>query len=173
MVTPQVQDQINIQINNELSSSYSYLAMSAWCERQNFLGSAKWFRIQSSEEHGHAMRLLDFLLDRNHPVALKAIKEPKGEFSSLLDVFQHAYKQEQDVSKQIGSLYELAFQEKSFMAVAELQWFLNEQVEEEKTCREIVGRLEMVKADPAAILDIDRELGERSGTDPAPEKAEP
>src|SRR5687768_8523957 len=63
MVTAQVQDQINVQINNELSSSYSYLAMSAWCERENFLGSAKWFRIQSHEEHGHAMRLLDFLLD--------------------------------------------------------------------------------------------------------------
>ena len=163
MVTPQVQDQINVQINNELSSSYSYLAMAAWCERQNFLGSAKWFRIQSHEEHGHALRLLDFLLDRNHPVALRTIKEPKGDFSSLLDVFQTAYKQEQDVSKQIGSLYELAFQEKSFMAVAELQWFLNEQVEEEKTCRDIVGRLEMIKNDPAAILDIDRELGGRSG----------
>lgn len=173
MVTPQVQDQINIQINNELSSSYSYLAMSAWCERENFLGSAKWFRIQSHEEHGHAMRLLDFLLDRNHPVTLKTIKEPKGDFTSLLDVFQHAYKQEQDVSKQIGGLYELAFQEKSFMAVAELQWFLNEQVEEEKTCREICGRLEMVKSDPAAILDIDRELGERSGGTPVPVKTEP
>ncbi len=173
MVTPQVQDQINSQINNELSSSYSYLAMSAWCERHNFLGSARWFRIQSSEEHGHAIRLLDFLLDRNHPVSLKTIKEPKGDFLSLLEVFQTAYHQEQDVSKQIGGLYELAFQEKSFMAVAELQWFLNEQVEEEKACREIVGQLEMVKNDPAAVLDIDRELGNRTGADPAPTTTTP
>ena len=163
MVTPQVQDAINTQINNELSSSYNYLAMAAWCERTNFLGSAKWFRIQSQEEHGHAMKLLDFLLDRNYAVRLKAVKEPKGEFTSLLDVFETAYKQEQDVSSQIETLYGLAFQEKSFMAVAELQWFLNEQVEEEKTCREIVGRIDMVKTDPAAILDIPRELGGRSG----------
>jgi len=163
MVTPQVQDAINTQINNELSSSYNYLAMSAWCERTNYLGSAKWFRLQSAEEHGHATKMLDFLLHRYYPVKLKAVKEPKSEFSSLLDVFENAYKQEQDVSSQIETLYGLAFQEKSFMAVAELQWFLNEQVEEEKTCREIVGRLEMVKNDPAAILDIDRELGGRSG----------
>jgi ferritin len=173
MVTQQVQESINTQINNELTAFYSYLAMSAWCEKQNFLGSAKWFQIQSQEEHGHAMRLLKFLLDRNHPVSLKAINEPKGEFTSLPDVFENAYKQEQDVSKQIGSLYELAFAEKAFMAVAELQWFLNEQVEEEKTCREIVGRLAMVKSDPAAILDIDRELGERSGNGPVPLKNEP
>jgi ferritin len=137
--------------------------MATWCTRNNFLGSAQWFRVQSQEEHSHAMRLLNFLLDRNHPVSLKAIPEPKGEFKSLLDVFQTAYAQEQEVSKQIGTLYELAFGEKSFMAVAELQWFLNEQVEEEKTCREIVGQLSMVKDDPAAVLDIDRQLGERTG----------
>jgi ferritin len=163
MVSEPVQDAINTQINNELTAFYSYLSMSAWCERQNYLGSAKWFRNQSQEEHGHAMKLLDFLLDRNHPVKLKAIKEPKGDFTSLLDVFETAYKQEQDVSVQIEGLYEMAFKEKSFMAVAELQWFLNEQVEEEKTCREIVGRLQMIKTDPAAILDIDRELGGRFG----------
>ena len=173
MVTQPVQDAINTQVNNELTAFYSYLAMAAWCERQNFLGSARWFRIQSQKEHGHAIRLLDFLLDRNHPVSLKAIAEPKGQFSSLLEVFQNAYKQEQDVSKQIGGLYELAFKEKSFMAVSELQWFLNEQVEEEKTCREIVGRLEMVKDDPAAILDIDRELGARSLSNPVPAKTDP
>lgn len=168
MVTPPVQDAINLQINNELTAFYSYLAMSAWCERANFLGSSKWFRVQSQEEHGHAMKLLDFLLDRNHPVKLKEIKEPKSDFTSLLDVFETAYKQEQDVSQQIGSLYELAFKEKAFMAVAELQWFLNEQIEEEKTCREIVGRLAMVKNDPAAILDIDRELGGRLGESSSP-----
>lgn len=162
MVTQQVQDAINTQINNELSSSYIYLAMSAWCERNNLLGAARWFRIQSQEEYGHAMRFLDFLLNRNYPVRLKAVAEPQGEFKSLLEIFEASYKQEKSVSQQIETLYGLAFEEKSFMAVAELQWFLNEQVEEEKTCREIVGRLTMVQADPAAILDIDRELGERT-----------
>lgn len=166
MVTQQVQDAINTQINNELSSSYIYLSMSAWCERSNLLGSARWFRIQSQEEYGHAMRFLDFLLNRNYPVRLKAVAEPRGDFGSLLEIFEASYKQEQDVSQQIETLYGLAFEEKSFMAVAELQWFLNEQVEEEKTCREIVGRLAMVKNDPAAILDIDRELGERTGGAP-------
>ena len=84
-------------------------------------------------------------------------------FSTLLEVFERALTQEQEVSRQIDSLYETAFQEKAFAAVAELQWFLTEQVEEEKTGREIVAKLRMIGTDVSSILDIDRELGSRSG----------
>ena len=162
MLTPKIEAAITTQINNELTASYSYLAMSAYCAQQNFWGSSTWLRIQSQEEYGHAMKLFDFLLDRNSPVALKAIKQPKGEFQSILDVFETAMRQEQEVSSQIDSLYDMAFQEKSFAALSELQWFLTEQVEEEKTCREIVAKLKMIHEDPAAMLDLDRELGART-----------
>ena len=166
-----VVEAINRQINSELSASYSYLAMSAWCERQKFTGAARWLRLQSREEHLHAMKLLDFLLARDCEVDLRVIDGPQLRFTSLLDVFERGLHQEQEVSRQIDSLYETAFKEKAFAAVAELQWFLTEQVEEEKTGREIVGKLKMVGDDPASLLEIDRELGARTGIEVPPSAA--
>lgn len=152
---------INQQISAELSASYAYLAMSAWCESQNFTGSAKWLRIQSQEEHTHAMKLFDFVLARGGAVELMAIEKPAGAFKSIVEVFAAALRQEQEVGRQIDQLYELAFKEKVFAAMAELQWFITEQVEEEKSAREIVAKFRMLKDDPASLLDLDRELGAR------------
>jgi ferritin len=161
MFSQKVQDAINEQINNEFSASYSYLAMSAYCQRQNFLGCAHWLRVQSDEEHGHGIRLLDFLLARDGTVKLKAVPEPAVQFKSITAVFEHALQQEQQVSQQIDLLYELALKEKAFAALVQLQWFITEQVEEEKTSREIVAKLHLLNDDPAALLDLDRELGSR------------
>jgi ferritin len=158
-----VVEAINKQVNSELSASYSYLAMSAYCERQKFTGAARWLRLQSQEEYMHAMKLFDFILARDENVELLAIERPRLAFNTIADVFIRALEQEQEVSRQIDSLYEIAFAEKAFAAVAELQWFLTEQVEEEKTGREIVARFKMVGSDPASLLDLDRELGTRSG----------
>jgi ferritin len=152
---------INRQINMELSASYAYLAMSAYCERQKFLGAASWLRLQSQEEHMHAMKLFDFILARDEDVELQAIERPRVAFNKVADVFERALEQEEEVSRQIDALYETAFTEKAFAAVAELQWFLTEQVEEEKTAREIVAKFKMVGDDPASLLDLDRELGSR------------
>ena len=156
-----VVEAINRQVNSELSASYSYLAMSAWCERQKFTGAARWLRLQSQEEYMHAMKLFDFILARDAAVELKPIEQPRQNFDSLADVFEKALQQEQDVSRQIDNLYEIAFKEKAFAAVAELQWFLTEQVEEEKTGREIVAKFKLIGNDPPSILDMDRELGTR------------
>jgi ferritin len=161
MFSQVVQDAINEQINNELSASYSYLAMSTYCERQNFLGCARWLRIQSQEEYGHGLRLLDFLIARDGTVKLKAVPEPAVQFESLASVFELALQQEQQVSKQIDTLYELALKEKAFSALVQLQWFITEQVEEEKTAREIVAKFHLIRDDPASLLDLDRELGGR------------
>jgi ferritin len=160
-----VRKAINRQINMELSASYTYLAMSAYCQSKNFPGFARWLRIQSVEEYGHAMRLFDFLLDRGVPVDLKAIGEPSAKFNSVAAVFETALEQEMEVSKQIDALYELAFKEKAFAALAQLNWFLTEQVEEEKTAREIVAKLELIGKDAASLLDLDRELGSRATVD--------
>src|SRR5688572_20679620 len=163
-----VVDAINRQINSELGASYSYLAMSAWCEHHKFTGAARWLRLQSQEEYMHAMKLLDFLLARDCEVQLRAIQAPHSPYASLLDVFERALDQEKEVSHQIDALYETAFNEKAFAAVAELQWFLTEQVEEEKTGREIVTKLQMIGNDPSSLLEMDRELGARTGVPPAP-----
>lgn len=161
MFSTKVQDAINVQINNELSSSYSYLAMSIYCDRENLLGCSKWLRIQSEEEYGHAMRLLDFLLARDGEAKLQAVAEPPAKFKSVAQVFEQALEQEQRVSKQIDDLYELTLKERAFAALVEMQWFITEQVEEERTTREIVAKFNLAKDDPAAILSIDRELGGR------------
>jgi len=162
-MTSVVLDAINRQICSEFSASFSYLSMSAWCEKENFTGAAHWLRLQSQEEHAHAMKLFDFVLARGGEVKLETIEIPKAKFKSLPDVFEQALAQEQTVSSQIDALYELAFKEKVFAAMAELQWFLTEQVEEEKMAREIVARLNMVKGDPASLIDVDRDLGARAG----------
>jgi ferritin len=162
MMSETVQKAINEQIHAELSASYSYLAMAAYCAHHSFTGAASWLRLQSQEEHGHAMRLLDFMLARHAKVELSDLRGAKTDYASLLEVFETAYAQEQAVSKQIESLYELAFKEKVYPAVVQLEWFLTEQVEEEKTCREIVTKLRLVKDDPASWLEIDRELGGRT-----------
>lgn len=161
-LSPVVLDALNTQINAELSASYEYLAMSAWCTSQHLLGSARWLRLQSQEEYGHAMKLFDFLLARGGAVTLKAMAAPNQQFSALVDVFERVLRQEQTVSGQIDNLYELAFKEKAFSATVELQWFLTEQVEEEKSAREILAILKRVGDDPAGLLDFDRQLGARA-----------
>jgi ferritin len=156
-----MQQAINAQINNELFAMYSYLSMSAYCEFKQFRGCAHWMRLQSQEEHVHAMRLYDFLIARQGRVKLAPIAQPQFDFASVPDVFQKALEQEQQVTQQINALYEMAFNEKAFAALVELEWFINEQVEEEKTARDIVYKFQLVKDDPAALLDLDRELGAR------------
>ncbi len=154
---------INDQVNNELSASHSYLAMSGVCEQLNFPGAARWFRIQSDEERAHALRLFDFIHARNHAVVLRKIPNETSPAGSLLEVFRASLAQEELVTQQIDALYDLAMQEKDFAAVVEMQWFVTEQVEEEKSARDVIAKLEMAVNDVRALLEIDRELGSRAG----------
>jgi len=161
-LSKKVLDAVNEQINMELSSSYTYLAMSAYCERISFTGCASWLRVQSQEEKDHAMKLYEFLSNRGAKIVLKAIAAPPVDWKSLLDVFEDSLKNEEKVSDAINGLYELALKEKAFATATELQWFLTEQVEEEKTARDIVAKFRMVGKDPSGLLDLDRHLGSRS-----------
>ncbi len=167
MLSQVMQDAINDQINNEMFSSYSYLSMAAWCEHKQFTGCAHWMRLQSDEERVHAMRLHDFQIARDGRVLFQSIPQPEVDYESIVDVFEKALAQEQLVTQQIDGLYELAIKEKAFAALVELEWFITEQVEEEKTAREIVHKFNMVKDDPASLLDLDNALAQR-----APEQAD-
>ncbi len=160
-----MQDSINQQINNELFSSYSYLSMSAYLEGQQFTGCAQWMRMQSQEEYTHAMRLYDFLIARGGRIELRPIGQPQTEFESIPHVFECAQAQEKAVTAQINDMYGLALSEKSYAALVELEWFVKEQVEEEKTIRDIVHKFNLVKDDPSSLLDLDRELGDRKEED--------
>ncbi len=171
MLTERVQSALIDQVNLELTASYNYLGMSAYCEQQNLVGFAHWFRLQSQEEYSHAMKIYEFLIARNCPVKFKPIAAPRTDFESIREVFTDALEQEIMTSRHIDALYELALQEKNFAALVELQWFIAEQVEEEHLFHQIISKLDMVDGDPSGLLDLDRELGERSATAPPAESS--
>ncbi|MBX7246117.1 MAG: ferritin [Candidatus Sumerlaeaceae bacterium] len=163
-LTKVMENGINGQINMEFKSAYTYLAMSAYCERIKFPGCASWLRQQAGEEKGHAMKLYDFLRERDATIELLPLPAPPQNYKSITDVFEKALKAEEAVSASINDLYELAFKEKTFATAVELQWFLKEQVEEEKTARDILAKFQRVSDDPGALLDLDNELGARAGS---------
>lgn len=159
MLSPKLLGALNDQINAELGSAYTYLAMAAHFEASNLQGSAKWMRRQAQEEVSHAMKIFDFVNDCSGRVVLKAISEPQGEFSSIVEVWESALKQEQAVSERIRSLYELAAEEKNYATQTMLQWFVAEQVEEEKTATTILDQVMRIGPSSSAIYFLDRHLG--------------
>lgn len=168
MVSKAIEKAINEQIKHEFSSAYVYLSMSAYFDGQSLPGFATWNRLQAQEEVVHGMRLFDYMNDRGGKVRLHAVDEPPADFKSPLDVFERALEQERRVTGLIHDLYELAVSEKDHATQVALQWFINEQVEEEKTGSEIVERLRMVGDNRTGLLLLDSEMGKR----PAKEASE-
>jgi ferritin len=162
MLKPAVEQALNNQIQKEFHSAYIYLAMSAYFEAENLPGAAHWMRHQAEEEQEHAMKIFDFIHDRGGRVALQAIGEPPATFDSPLTVFEAAYAHEQKVTQSIHDLYALAVKEGDYPTQVMLQWFIDEQVEEEKNASAIVAQLHMVGDSPAALFMIDRQLAARS-----------
>lgn len=163
MISKTMQDAMNDQINKELFSSYLYLSMAAYFEDRNLPGFAHWMRIQEAEEREHAMKLYDFLLERGGKVSLKAIDAPKTEWASTLEVAQEVAAHEAKVTASIHALYETALKEKDYPAQVMLQWFITEQVEEEKNAAEIVANLKLIEERGTAVLMLDHRLSKRGG----------
>jgi ferritin len=161
MIGKAMQDAINEQINKELFSSYLYLSMSAYFEGRNLPGFAAWMRVQEGEEREHAMKFYDFLLERGGSVLLKQIDTPATSWESPLEVFKQAAGHEAKVTASINALYELALKEKDYPAQIMLQWYITEQVEEEKNAAEIVAQLELIEGRGTAIMMLDHRLGKR------------
>ena len=162
MLSPKLLAALNDQINAELGSADTYLAMAAYFEAANLQGSAKWMRRQAREEVSHAMKIFDFVNDRSGRVVLQAIPEPPREYSSVGEIWESALKQEQAVSARIHSLYELAAQEKDYPTHTMLQWFVTEQVEEEKTATTILDQVTRIGPSSSAIYFLDRHLGKEA-----------
>ena len=152
---------LNEQINHEMTSSYSYLAMSSWFEETPYSGFAQWMYVQSLEETDHAMKFYHFLVDRNAPVSLMAIEKPSANFSSALDVFEASLGLEQQVTRQIHELYSAADEAHDHETKNFLNWFLDEQVEEEKNVRDMIDRLQLVGDNPVGMLQLDQEAARR------------
>jgi ferritin len=161
MLSETLQKAMNDQIKHELYSAYLYLAVAAHFERANLLGFAHWMKRQSEEEYGHAMRFYEHIHDRGGRVILQAIDQPPAEFGSPTEVFREALAHEQKVTGLIHNLAGLAAKENDYASQNMLQWFVNEQVEEEKSAFQILEELRMVGDQGAGLFMIDRQLAAR------------
>lgn len=162
MLTDKMQQAINDQINAEMFSSYIYLAMAAYFEDENFPGMAQWMRLQAEEENEHAMKFYDYVIERHGRVKLGAIGEPQEAWDSPLAAFENAFEHERYISGRINDLVTLAIEERDHATNSFLQWFVDEQVEEEASVDAVVQDLKRVADFPAGLFMLDRELGQRT-----------
>lgn len=164
MISDSLQQALNGQINEELYSAYVYAAMAAYFEETNLKGCAHWMRSQSDEELLHARKFVDYLHDRGGQVKFTSIKAPEATWESPLAAFEAAYAHECHISKCINELAIMAMEEQDHASHAFLNWFVQEQVEEEATVDEIVNQLKLVEGAPGGLFLIDRELAQRTGS---------
>jgi len=168
MLSNKMQEALNTQINAELYSAYFYLSMSAYYESVNLPGFANWMRVQYQEETFHGLKLYDYVNSRGGRVTLTAIDGPPTEWGAALAPFEDTYKHEQKVTGLINNLVDVAIAERDHATNAMLQWFVTEQVEEEKNASDIVSQIKLLKDAPNGIFMIDRELAMRVYVPPTP-----
>lgn len=153
---------LNDQIKHELYSAYFYLSMSAHCDAQNMPGAASWLGMQAKEEQAHALKFFGYIQERGAAVTLQAIDQPPTNFGSLLDIFEQVQQHEALVTSLITRLYELALEEKDYPTQIMLQWFISEQVEEEKSSADIVDMLRLIGTNVQGLFMADAHLGRRA-----------
>ncbi len=169
MISKKMEEALNKQVNAELYSAYMYLSMESYFKSLNLNGFANWMRVQTQEEVAHAIKIYDFVNERGGRVTLQAIEGPPTKWDSPLAVFEAVYAHEQKVTGLINDLVDLAIKEKDHATNTFLQWFVNEQVEEESSADEVVQQLKMMENAPGGMFMLDRELGQRVFTPPAAE----
>lgn len=167
MISQKMQDAINTQIQAEMYSAYLYLSMSAYCESKSLKGFANWLNVQYQEETFHATKLMAYLGERGGKVRLATIDAPPCEFGSMVELFEKVQDHEQHVTSLINKLYEVAVAEKDFAAQIFLQWYINEQVEEEASVGEVLDKLAVLGEKTSEILYLDKELATRTFVPPA------
>jgi ferritin len=160
-LSKKMQDAINEQIREELASAYIYLSMAAYCESINLQGFAHWMQAQSNEEMEHAMKFYGYVHERGGRVVLEALEQPPTEFEGPVDVFEKTLAHEQYITDRIHKLYALAVEENDYASLGILQWFVDEQVEEENSATEILDILKMIGDKGQALFMLDRQLGSR------------
>ena len=171
MIDSRLEKALGKQINHEFAAAYNYLGMAAYFDALSLDGFAHWMQAQHDEEVVHGMRLFRYLLDRGGKIDLEGIPQPRSEFSSSVEVFESALEQERENTVAINHLYELATECNDYATKSHLQWFLDEQVEEEKTIEDIIAMLRLAKDDMGAILFLNEKLGARSSNQDASQEA--
>jgi ferritin len=162
MLSKKMQKALNDQIQAEMASAYLYLAMSNWFKGQNLDGFAGWLEMQAQEEFGHAMKFYGYVHERGSEVAFQALVAPPISWKSAMAVFQEVYKHEQKVTGLINDLCVLADAEKDIATRSMLNWFVDEQVEEEASAQSVVDKLKLLENHPGGVYLLDKEMGGRA-----------
>lgn len=166
MISTAMEKALLKQLNAEFYSAYLYLSMSAYCSHIEFNGAASWLKLQYEEEHMHATKIYNYLVEQGVHVALKTLSEPPSDYGSVTSVFTASLEHEQAMTAELNDLSDQALKEKDHATYNLLQWFVNEQVEEEATLGGIISKLKLVGEDGYGLLMIDNELGARSVPEP-------
>jgi len=156
-----MEEALSVQLNHEFASGYLYLSMAAYLSAAHLPGAARWMRLQAQEEVGHAMKLYDFVDNRGASMTLRGLDDPPARWQSLLAVFEAALAHERVMTERLNDLIDLAMAERDHASHNLLQWFIDEQVEEEATLDTIVRRLALIGSDGSGLFLIDTELGKR------------
>lgn len=168
MLSSKLHTAINEQINAELWSAYLYLSMSLDAETKGLKGVANWFYVQWLEEQDHARILMNYLNSRDAKVVLKPIAEVRTEWNSVLEMFQETLKHEKVVTGLINNLAAIAAEDRDFASSNMLVWFVNEQVEEEESARDMIFAAESVEGDKYGMYQLDKELATRAYSQASP-----
>ena len=168
MLNKKVEEAINAQINAEMWSAYLYLSMAAYCHAAGQPGMASWYEVQFKEEQDHAQIFFNYVNSRGGRVVLQPIEAVPAEWQSPLDTFESTLEHEQKVTALINNIYAVATQENDFATQSMLKWFIDEQVEEEETARNIIDNLKMIKDNGYGLYMLDKELGARVYTQASP-----
>lgn len=161
MLTKKLQDALNEQINKEFFAEYLYLSMSAYLESIEMEGFANYFNVQAQEEHFHAMKMFNFVHDKGGRVILKSLKEPKSEYTSVVNVIEESLEHERYVTKSINELMDVAIKENDHSVKSFLEWYVDEQVEEEATISRLLAKLKLINGEGFGLLTLDSQLGAR------------
>lgn len=156
-----IQDKLNSQINFEMYSANLYLSMAAYLDKKSLSGMSNWMKVQAKEEWTHAMKLYEYIVERDGDVELEAVDKPACNYNSVEDVFRASYEHECHVTERFYEMYELSREERDYSTESLLRWFIDEQVEEEATVKDIADRLEFIEGNKHELLQIDRELSTR------------
>ena len=162
MMTQTMTDTFNEQINRELYSAYLYTSMEHWFMQKGLKGFANWFKVQAGEELNHARKIMDYINERGGRIRLKAVSMPDSDWQNILSVFENSLSHEEYVTSEINRISELAEEEKDKASEIFLQWFIQEQIEEESSINSIIDALRMIGNSVVATFDLDRELLNRS-----------
>lgn len=161
MASEKLLNALNDQFNFELLSGYYYMGMASYCEAEDMEGFAHFLHEQSKEEYEHAMKFYEFINDIDSRTRMQAIDEPKNDFESFLEVFEDALAHEELVTSKINDLLDMAIEEKDYPTMQFLQWFVEEQVEEEASMKDIISKLKRIDGKWQGLYQLDRALGQR------------